>query len=236
MNIAKLREDKVMEQGEQVSIVFEGREITNFEMMRNSRRLAGALRDLGIGKGDRVILQMPNCPEVLESFGAVWRVGAVVVPINYLIGDDETAHIYQDSGARVVISSRAFLPRVQAARQRAVPSAVEVVVLTDKECPEGVLSYRDLVDRGREDDIIEETDDDDNAALIYTAGTTGRPKGVVHTHLSLYANAKMQYDTIKLPDGMTVVSVLPLCHSFGIANMNNGLFRQAKTILMAALT
>jgi len=234
MNIAQLREDKVREQGEQVSIVFEGREITNFEMMRNSRRLATALRDLGIRKGDRIILQMPNCPEVLESFGAVWRLGAVIVPINYLIGEEETAHIYQDSGARVVITSRAFLPRVQAARQRAVPSAVETVVLIDKECPEGVLSYRDLVTRGREDGIIEATDDDDNAALIYTAGTTGRPKGVVHTHHSLYANAKMQYDTIKLPDGMTVISVLPLCHSFGIANMNNGLFRQAKTVLMGS--
>jgi long-chain acyl-CoA synthetase len=232
MNIAKLREDKVREQGEQVSIVFEGREITNFEMMRNSRRLAAALRDLGIRKGDRIILQMPNCPEVLESFGAVWRLGAVIVPINYLIGEEETAHIYQDSGARVVISSRAFLPRVQAARQRAVSSSVETIVLIDKECPEGVLSYRDLITRSREDAAIEETDDNDNAALIYTAGTTGRPKGVVHTHLSLYANAKMQYDTIKLPDGMTVVSVLPLCHSFGIANMNNGLFRQAKTVLM----
>ncbi len=77
-----------------------------------------------------------------------------------------------------------------------------------------------------------ETEDDELAALIYTAGTTGRPKGVMHSHYSLYANARMQYESVALPDGMTSISVLPLCHSYGIASMNNGLFRRGKTVLL----
>ena len=67
--------------------------------------------------------------------------------------------------------------------------------------------------------------DDEVAALIYTSGTTGKPKGVMHTHGSLLANAQMQLNTIKLPDGMTSIMVLPLCHSYGIASMNYGALR-----------
>jgi long-chain acyl-CoA synthetase len=107
MNIAKLAEDKVKEEGERVIIIFEGREITNVEIVRASRKLGNALNNLGVKRGDRVILQMPNCPEVLQGFQAVWKIGAVVVPINYLVGEEETAYIYKDSGAKVVISSQA---------------------------------------------------------------------------------------------------------------------------------
>ena len=119
MNIAQLGENRVMEQGEQATLIFEGREITNVEMLRASKKLATSLKDLGVKRGDRVILQMPNCPEALQSFSAVWRMGAVIVPINYLIGEEETAYIYQDSGAKVVISSQAFLPKIRAGRVKA---------------------------------------------------------------------------------------------------------------------
>jgi long-chain acyl-CoA synthetase len=230
MNLARLSEQRVMDIGEQVSIIFEGREITNTEMLRKSKKLAAALKNIGVGRGDRVILQMPNCPEVLQGFGAVWRLGAVMVPINYLIGEEETAYIYQDSGAKVVISSQAFLPKIRAGQAKA--PGVKSVILIDKDVPEGTLSYHPLVEGFAEEHSVVETDDDETAALIYTAGTTGRPKGVIHTHRSLYANAKMQYETITLPDGMTSIIVLPLCHSYGIATVNNGLFRTGRAVLL----
>ena len=230
MNLARLSEQRVMDIGEQVSIIFEGREITNTEMLRKSKKLAAALKNLGVGRGDRVILQMPNCPEVLQGFGAVWRLGAVMVPINYLIGEEETAYIYQDSGAKAVISSQAFLPKIRAGQAKA--PGVKSVILIDKDVPEGTLSYHPLVEGFAEEHSVVETDDDETAALIYTAGTTGRPKGVIHTHRSLYANAKMQYETVSLPDGMTSIIVLPLCHSYGIATVNNGLFRTGRAVLL----
>ena len=231
MNLAKLAEDRVKEQGERPSLIFEDREITNVEMVRIARKLGRALQDLGVRKGDRVILQMPNCPEVLQGFQAVWRIGAVVVPINYLVGEAETAYIYEDSGAKVVISSLAFLPKIRAARAR-VPS-LETVILIDPEVPEGTLSYRQIVERSPEEPDVVETADDELAALIYTAGTTGRPKGVMHSHFSLYSNAHMQYESIPLPDGLTTIMVLPLCHSFGIATVNQGLFRRGgKAVLL----
>jgi long-chain acyl-CoA synthetase len=199
-------------------------------MDRAARKLGNALKNLGIKRGDRVILQMPNCPEVLQGFQAVWRIGAVVAPINFLVGEEETAYIYEDSGAKVVISSQAFLPKIKAARSK-VPG-VETVILIDREVPEGTLSYWPLVEKSPEGLKAVETGDDELAALIYTAGTTGRPKGVMHTHYSLYANARMQYESVSLPDGMTSIGVLPLCHSYGIASMNNGLFRTGRTVLL----
>ena len=224
MNIAGIAEERVKEQGEQLSLIYEGREITNVEMMQATRRLARALKDLGVKRGDRIILQMPNCPEVLQAFGAIWKIGAVVLPINYLVGEEETAYIYQDSGAKVVISRSDFLPKIRAAQVKA--PALETVILVDPEVPQGFLSYPHLVEKRPEEMEVVDMGDDELAALIYTAGTTGRPKGVMHTHLSLYSNARMQYETMPLPDGMVSVFVLPLCHSYGIASMNQGLFRR----------
>jgi long-chain acyl-CoA synthetase len=225
MNLAGVAEERVKERGEQVSLFYEGREITNVEMLRASRRLARALKDLEVKRGDRVILQMPNCPEVLQGFGAIWRIGAVVVPINYLVGEEETAYIYQDSGAKVVISSQAFLPKIRAGRTKA--PGLENVILADPDVPPGFLSYPGLVEKSPEEMEIVAMEDDELAALIYTAGTTGRPKGVMHTHLSLYTNARMQAESISLPEGMISIFVLPLCHSYGIASMNQGLFRRS---------
>jgi long-chain acyl-CoA synthetase len=230
MNIARLAENRLKEEGERVTIIFEGREITNVQMDRAARKLGNALKNLGVKRGDRVILQMPNCPEVLQGFYAVWKIGAVVVPINYLVGEEETTYIFEDSGAKVVISSQSFLPKIRAGQSR-VPT-LETVILIDQEVPAGNLSYWPLVEKSSEELEAVETEDHEIAALIYTAGTTGRPKGVMHSHYSLYSNARMQYETIPLPDGMTGISVLPLCHSYGIATMNSGLFRRGGKIVL----
>ncbi|HOJ52260.1 MAG TPA: long-chain-fatty-acid--CoA ligase [Syntrophales bacterium] len=232
MNLAQLGEERVKQVGKRVTLIYEDREMTNFEILAQAKRLASALHRLGVEKGDRVIVQSPNCPEVLQSFGAIWRLGAVIVPINYLVGEEETAYIYRDSGAKVVISRQDFLPKINSALASA-PDVKHVILIDGKAGP-NTLAFRDLVNESPEMNDCEDTQEDDNAAIIYTAGTTGRPKGVVHTHGSLYHNAYMQHETVKndIPDGLTAIGVLPLCHSYGIATMNNSLFRTTKTVLM----
>ncbi|MFW6011899.1 MAG: class I adenylate-forming enzyme family protein [Desulfosalsimonas sp.] len=222
MNLAELPERENERFGEHVSVIFRDRQWTNFEMRKASMRLAEALKSLGVEKGDRVIIQMPNCPEVLQSFLAVYTLGAVVVPINFMVGEAETAYIYKDTEAKVIISSSDFLSKIEACR-RSAPE-IEHVILVDREVPEGYYSYQELINEHSGDMAIEPVDDNDLAALIYTAGTTGWPKGVMHTHYSLYSNAKMQQDTLRLAPGMTSISVLPLCHSYGIASMNYGMY------------
>jgi long-chain acyl-CoA synthetase len=219
MNISKLAQNEIDKFGEHVSVIFEGKKFTNVQMRRRAKQFANGLKKLGVQRGDRVVIQMPNCPEVLQSFGAIWAIGAVAVPINFLIGEEETAYIYKDSGARTVISSQVFLPLIASCRQK-IPS-VENVILIDQEDDPETISFRELADNNPEELEPVATEDDETAALIYTSGTTGRPKGVMHTHSSLYANARMQQDTIQLPSGLTGISVLPLCHSYGIASMNS---------------
>jgi long-chain acyl-CoA synthetase len=220
MNIAELPQNEIERFGEHVSLIYQGQEFTNVKMRQNALKLANALHDLGIQKGDRVIVQMPNCPEVLNSFQAVYALGAVVVPINYMVGDDETAYIYKDTGATTIISNMLFYDKIQKCRREAPD--IKHLILTDKEIPEETLSFHHLVEAQSADFDIVPMEDDDLAALIYTAGTTGMPKGVMHTHHSLYINAQYQHDTIGLEPGLTAISVLPLCHSYGIASMNSG--------------
>ena len=231
MNIAELGEKEIRGFGEHVSLVFEGQEFTNVEMYRAGKKLGNALKNLGVKRGDRVIIQMPNCPEVLQSFQAVWKIGAVVVPMSYLIGDEESTYIYQDCGAVAVISSTEFLPKIEAGRAQ-TPS-VKHVVLIDKEVPPNTLSYWKLVEDSSEELEMVKTDDDELAALIYTAGTTGRPKGVMLSHFALYINAYGQWQSHRIPPGIVSITSLPLSHSYGIASMNTGdLIGGGKSVLL----
>jgi len=230
MNIAQLNEDRGLDKADQVKVIYQDRELTNREIIRQSRKLAYALANLGVKRGDRVIVQSFNCPEVFYAFSAAWRLGAIIVPINYMIGEEETAHIYRDSGAKIVISSKMFLPKIEACRTR-VPE-VKTVILIEDDAPRGTLAYRTLVEASPEETAFVDTADDDIAALIYTAGTTGKAKGVIHTHGTLYANAYMQHQTFPSTDGMTYISILPLCHSYGIASSNMSLFRSNRTVLL----
>lgn len=234
MNLTDLPQQEIDKYGEHVTVIYDDKEYTNIEMRHTSRCLANALKKMGIGKGDRVIIQMPNCPEVYQSFQAVYTLGAVIVPINYMVGDAETAYIYQDTGAKAVISSNMFWPKIEACR-KGVSSLKEIILIED-ELPQGALSFHGLVAENSDDIEPLDMGEDDLAALIYTAGTTGMPKGVMHTHQSLYMNAVMQNDTVGLPAGLRSLNVLPLCHSYGIASSNYGyLIGDGLTVVQSAI-
>ena len=231
MNLAELAVNN-LKTGEHVNYIFEGREYTNVEMDRAARKLGNALIKLGVKKGDRVILQMPNCPEILQAFQAVWKIGAVVVPINYLVGEEETGYIYKDSGAKVVISAPEYLAKVKSARGRA-PEVKNIIMLGGE--AEGFLSYSKVVEEASEKLENTPMEDGDLAALVYTSGTTGFPKGVMHTHYGLYYTALKLKETVQYPDDLTNLAVLPLCHSYGIGTMIYALLRPyGKTVIMRA--
>ena len=232
MNIAELSV-KNLETGERVNYIFEGKDFTNVEMDRAARKLGNALLTLGVKRGDRVILQMPNCPEILQAFQAIWKIGAIVVPINYMVGEDETGYIYRDSGATVVISAPEYLAKVKSARARA-PELKHIIML-GAETPEGMLSFAKLVAEASDELDYVKTGDDELAALVYTSGTTGNPKGVMHTHYGLLYTATKLKESVQYPDDLVNVAVLPLCHSYGIGTMIYALMRPyGKTVVMRA--
>jgi long-chain acyl-CoA synthetase len=235
MNLVELAEEKIRDSGEYVYAVFEGRDITNLEAERASRRLAAALRRLNVRRGDRVLVQMPNCPEVFQSFGAIWRIGATVVPVNHMIGAEESAFIYRDCGAETLISNTDFLPRIESCQ--ANTPALRNVILVGSSVPKGYHSYQQLIDGNPEEPNIAGMDDTDLAAIVYTAGTTGRPKGAMHTHHSLYSAGKMLSDSVPVPEGTVSVFVLPMCHVYGISCMVGAFFhKRGKAVILSSFT
>ena len=260
MNIGSGIEDNVKRFGEYEILYFGGRWHTNVEINHDANRLGNALQGLGIGRGDRVAIQMPNCPEILSAFPAIYKIGAVVVPLNPLLRPDQASYIYRDCGAKAIITSSDFVVRVLEA-QKQTPN-LQHVILTDRDDVPGTVSYRNIMSTSSDTLTMEQTDNDDVAALIYTAGTTGPPKGVMHTHYSLYINALFFYEyalvhrsltmqlnsrvlnlkTLQLNEvtqrvsgvnrAMVSLGVLPLSHSFGIAFANTSNFVGGKSILL----
>jgi long-chain acyl-CoA synthetase len=230
MNIAELAL-KNLAVGEHVSYIFEGQEITSVQMDRSAKKFGNALQKLGVSKGDRVIMQMPNCPEVLQAFQAIWRIGAVALPINYLVGQEEINFIYKDSGVHTVITSPEYVDKVKIAQSKS-GAVKNIIMVSDKE-QEGTHNFQKLLDESSDDLKMAETADDDTATMIYTSGTTGTPKGVMLTHAGLAYSAQKQQESTKLPLDLVSLAVLPLCHSFGVAMMNGSFLRlHGKVIIM----
>lgn len=233
MNLAELAERKIAEFGEYTSLVFDDVEYTNAQMHEKSKRLAGGLNRLGIKPGDKVIVLMPNCPEVLVSYPALWRAGAVIVPILFLLETHEITYIASDCEASAVITSPEFLYKIKGALEK-VPSLRHVIIIGDEEHP-ATISFDKLVADSEPEETIHPTQDDDLAVLLYTSGTTGRPKGVMLTHGNLHANAINARDTSGESDrGDVSLSALPLSHSYGLGLLVGGWVsdRTGKAVLL----
>ena len=222
MNLARLGEDSVRTWGEYVSLAFEGREWTNVEQQRAANRFAHALRGLGVGPGDRVVVLLPNCPEVLQAYAGILKTGAVIVPVVFLLGRDEVRHILADSEAKVVVTASAFVDKVEG-------FSGALVLVGDGAGGDG---WDALI--GGESDVFASVDraDDDLAVILYTAGTTGHPKGVALSHANLASNARAAASLYELDRTAWALMVLPLSHSYGLTVMNAGNILGTKGVLL----
>jgi acyl-coenzyme A synthetase/AMP-(fatty) acid ligase len=129
--------------GEYVALVYEGRRFTNLELFGESRRFAAALAGLGVASGDRIVVHVPNCPEVWVTYLACCRLGAVVVPTPSSLAAEELGFILEDSAAGVVVTGSEQAEKVLGLRETA--PAVEHVIVADGTVVEAT-GYRGLVD------------------------------------------------------------------------------------------
>ncbi|MFJ2443300.1 SDR family NAD(P)-dependent oxidoreductase [Streptomyces sp. NPDC087658] len=184
------------------------RAVTHTELERRTARLGGHLVALGLPRGSRVVILLGNRVEMVESYLGINRAGCVGVPVNPHSSDAELRHLLADSDARAVITDPAHADRV-----RAMLPAGHLVVVGD--CPDTV-SYEELTTR---EPAVPARDDlglDEPAYLLYTSGTTGRPKGVLVALRAVLWNAATCYaPIIGLSPSDTVLWPLPLFHAFG---------------------
>ena len=230
MNIAVLGERNVERFGEYPSVWFEDREYRNTEILDLAKRFANALENIGVEPGDRVGVMLPNIPEIGACYGGISRMGAVVMPMVFMLAVPEITHILTDSGAAAIVTSPEFHGNIVAAMQ-GMSNPPKVIVLGEP-APEGALSFRELVDGASSDAPIVDRAEDDIAVIFYTSGTTGRPKGVMLSHGNLMFNCENVSKVVPTSDGDVSIACLPLAHLFGMGSTMVGQLFKLRGILL----
>jgi len=230
VNVVELGDGLFRRCGDYRALIFEDREYRSTELRSMQLRLARGLRDLGLRPKDRVAVITPNCPEVAVTYGAVWRAGGVTVPILFLLAAPEVRHILIDSEPTIIVTSPEFLPLVQEAGAELSP-APRLLVIGD-DAPEGTESMTQVIASSDEREWMETRDPGDLSAILYTGGTTGRPKGVMLTHGGMVGVVDSIVDAAELADGKIALIALPLAHAYGIITQLVGMKVQGTAALM----
>ncbi len=232
----------IFEDGEEV------REYTNVEIAKEATQLAAGLRNLGIEKGDRVMVMMLNCPEVVISYQAIARAGAIIIPVLPLLKGPEVFYIAENSAAKAVITSPILLPLLRNALAN-VPTMKHIIATgiegeeRDESRSYTVHVYKNIVTRGSAfaDHYLEDLEEvslkpDDPAVIIYTSGTTGYPKGVLLTHRNVVSNATSSRASGSVDEETPSVdevhlAILPLAHAYGLVASNVGYLNGVVAVL-----
>jgi 2-aminobenzoate-CoA ligase len=172
--------------GDDVAIYFEDEPITYCDLQTRVNRLGNALQDLGVEPGERVFVRFPNRPEYAVSCLAVQKIGAIPVPSMKLLQAKECTYVIEDSGATVALVHDGLLEPVEAANETC--DSLQTIIVADREgIAHDYHDYDDLCSAAAPKLDAAETHRDDLSMLAYTSGTTGRPKGTIHTHRQMLA-------------------------------------------------
>jgi long-chain acyl-CoA synthetase len=220
MNAAQITLDNLERYGEYVSTWFEGRSFTNFECYQAACRLAEVVRIHGAKRGDRIVVMTLNSPDVTAAFTAIWKIGAVIVPVTPMWTAREVRYVLQDSGARLVITSPELAARVKEATAD-LPGFAEVLVLGETNVA-GLTNITAEYDHATPFEPVVDATPDDLALLLYTSGTTGNPKGVMLSHDNLLFIADAVYANNVSLGQIRGMQILPLSHIYGVLMMNLG--------------
>ena len=215
-NLRKALEQKVSVHPDKTFLIYEDEEerahsytYQQFDGMVN--RTANGLLRLGIRKGDKVNLHLTNCPEFLFFWFAIGKIGAVMVPTNPLSPADELRYPVDHSESVVSVTQPDLLATVQAVRE-SCPSLRCVILIGGEQAPDGVVAFETFLE-GESDHLVPiSVDPEDEAAILYTSGTTSRPKGVLVTHANYIYLSESISKTMRLgPEDRHLVT-LPLFH------------------------
>lgn len=234
--------DRANRYGDSPALEFFGAELTFAQLHESVLRFANGLRRIGVRRGDRIAIVMPNCPQHVISYFAIARLGAIAVEHNPLYTRSELLTQYQDHGATITIAWDKVAPTVQSLAGEVDVQHVIAVNMT-KMMPltlrlglslpiakakesrarltgkaPGTVPFEKLLGQQPVPESLEGPGAEDIACLAYTSGTTGVPKGVILTHANLLSNGRQGSAWMPdfAPGEETIYSFLPLFHSFGL--------------------
>lgn len=223
-------ERHAMMQPDAPALRFVGNTMTWADLRRRVAALAGALSGRGVGFGDRVMILMLNRTEFVESVLAANMIGAIAVPLNFRLTPTEIAVLVEDCVAHVMLTEAALAPVAIGVRN--IQPLLSVIVVAGGSSQDSVFGYEDLLNEAG--DVHEPVDipNDSPALIMYTSGTTGRPKGAVLTHANLTGQAVTALYTSGANINSDVGFVgVPLFHIAGIGNMLTGLLLGLPTVI-----
>jgi long-chain acyl-CoA synthetase len=217
LSIATILAESAVRHAERTAVVMGPQRITYAELWTEARRYAAALRAQGIGAGDKVAVLIPNVPDFPKTYYGVLALGGVVVPVHALLKAEEIEYVLRDSGAKVLVCHDALQGEGAKGAELAEVPLVSPAALA------GEATIDTYVQRDATDDAV----------ILYTSGTTGKPKGAVLSHLNVVMNVTISaYDVIGLRPDDVILGCLPLFHSFGqVCAMNAG-FRAGATLAL----
>lgn len=248
-NLFEVFQDSVEEHRDNTALVFYNEEISYDELGQMVDSFSCGLKRLGIEKGDRVAIFLPNSPQFVISFLSSIKVGAVPVPLNPLYTSSELRGLLEDSGAEIIVTLKKFLPVVRRASKD-----VQIILADLSSSLPSLLEFpykiqtiggrlMSLLDNGSVvgfEELLSETgacepDIGDLAVLMYTSGTTGDPKGVPLSHKNLVSNLFQISQHIEgaLDKGKEVVfGVLPFFHVYGLTFVLNHSLKEGYTLVL----
>jgi len=220
-------------QPDATALRFLGRTTTWRELDARVTALAGALSRRGVTFGDRVLILMLNRTEFIESFLAINKLGAIAVPVNFRMTPSEIAFLVSDCQARVVITESVLAAVATAVRDidQTLSTVIVAGGMTDDHTI-GTIGYDDVIAEAGDEPPLADIGNDSPALIMYTSGTTGRPKGAVLTHTNLAGQAMTFLFTngADLNNDVGFIGV-PLFHIAGIGNMIVGLLLGRPTVV-----
>ncbi|MFC2067025.1 class I adenylate-forming enzyme family protein [Chloroflexota bacterium] len=213
---------------DKTAIVFEGKRYTFSQLNERVNRLANALSNLGARKGDRVALLQVNCNQCVETYFAIAKLGAIYVPLNFRVKAHELAYMLNSSEAVTLLVGERYIDMVNSMRPD-LTSVHNFISIDNK--VDNMLYYEDLMSSSSAEEVATEIDDGDTTILMYTAGTTGFPKGVMlsHNSFSFYLLDNVTPADPESEEGN--ILTVPLYHVAGIQAMMAAIYG-GRTLVM----
>jgi long-chain acyl-CoA synthetase len=236
LNLAMLLEISARRDPGKVALIFEDLKLRYAEVNGAANKIANGLAGLGVRSGDKVAVMLPNTPHFVICYYAILKLGATVVPLNVLFKRHEVAYHLDDSDAVALIVWEGFLAEAAEGFQQAKQCRHLIAAQapgSTATLPDGALPLNALMADTSPVFDTHQTMPDDTAVILYTSGTTGRPKGAELSHFNMFFNAYIGSEKVLHtgPDEVGL-AVLPLFHSFGQSCVMNALIYAGATITL----